>query len=87
MSNQSRYKTRKAHRLNGHNPEPRPPPKYYAEFQADFSLREREQNEAARQGPLSTDPQRPWGGRKLSRMDEAAPNEQAEKVESVAKIV
>lgn len=58
-------------RLAGHAPMPRDPPKYYAEFMADFSLREREQGEAARNGPLSTDPQRPWGNRRMSREEMA----------------
>ncbi len=66
-SNKSKYKQRKLLRLRGHAPQPRDPPHYYAEFMADFQLREKEQAEAARQGPLSTDPQRPWGGRRISR--------------------
>ncbi len=69
MSNQSKYKARKAHRLNGHNPQPRDNPHFYAEFMADFMLREKEQAEAARQGPLSTDPQRPWGCKKVNRFE------------------
>ncbi len=64
MGNQSKYKNRKAHRMNGHAAEPRPAHKYLAEFLADFLARDREQAEAARNGPLSTDPLRPWGSRK-----------------------
>lgn len=70
-SNKSKYKQRKLMRMAGHAPKPRDPPKYYAEFMADFLLREKEQVEAARQGPLSTDPQRPWGSRRIPREQEA----------------
>lgn len=83
-SNKSKYKQRKLMRLRGHAAMPRDPPKYYAEFMADFLLREKEQAEAARNGPLSTDPQRPWGNKRIPREQLLAEEKLAELAESFA---
>ncbi len=86
-SNKSKYKQRKLMRLAGHAPKPRDPPKYYAEFMADFLLREKEQVEAARQGPLSSDPQRPWGSRRVVVFRNPTAQEEQEMDETEVKLV
>ncbi len=72
MEAKSKYKIRHAARLLGHAPKPREVmPWFYDFFMKDFAEREREQAEAQRRGPLSTDPQRPWGGPRSRRDVEA----------------
>jgi len=85
-SNKSKYKQRKLMRMRGHAPKLREPPHYYAEFMADFLLRDKEQAEAARKGPLSTDPQRPWGNKRLTR-EQLAEQEALAQAEEVAAAV
>lgn len=68
MSEESKYKTRHALRLAGHAPKPREGmPWWYEGAMADFAQREREQAEAAKRGPLSSNPMQPWGNPRTPR--------------------
>jgi hypothetical protein len=73
MESKSKYKSRHAARLLGHAPKPRDTmPWFYDFFMKDFAQRDAEQAEATRRGPLSTDPQRPWGGPRSRREEEGS---------------
>jgi hypothetical protein len=75
VSEESKYKTRRAVRLAGHGPKLREKmPWWYEGAMADFAQREREQAESAKKGPLSSDPMQPWGNPRPRRVrDENAP--------------
>ncbi len=65
----AKYKARRARRLNGSPPEAREiMPWWYESAMADFNQREKEQAAAALKGPLSSNPNVPWGHEKPKRM-------------------
>lgn len=82
MESKSKYKVRQHARLLGHAPKPRDiMPWWYESAMKDFQEREREQSEAMRRGPLSTNPMVPWGNDKPRRPAVEAAEEQFESFE------